>query len=176
MKMLIKAGAALALTSLPLAVQAQAQASCVSRAEATALFAYVLPEVTTAIRDKCTATLPPSSFLASGSPDLIGRFRANADGQWPLAKSAMLKMMAEEEPDGARIMQAMPDEGLRALFNTAFTIGMTDMIKAKDCVTIDRFAQTLAPLPAPNMVELLILFFEMGSAQDKKSPIAICKA
>lgn len=171
----IKIGAALALASLPSAIQAQAGAACVSKAEATALFAYVLPEVTTALRDKCAASLPSNSFMAGGSAELIGRFRANAQGQWPMAKSAMLKMMGEDEPEGARIMRAMPDEGLRALFNTAFTIGMTDMVKAKDCQTVDRFAQTLAPLPAPNMVELLILFFEMGSADDKKSPITICK-
>jgi hypothetical protein len=169
-------GAVLALASLSSAVQAQADAACVSKAEATALFAYVLPEVTTAIRDKCSATLPSGAFLKAGGADLVGRFRANANGQWPLAKSAMLKMMGNEEPEGARIMAAMPDEGLRALFNTAFTIGITDTINVKDCPMVDRFVETLAPLPAPNMVELLIIFFEMGSADDKKPPIVICRA
>ncbi|MDP9422499.1 MAG: hypothetical protein M3Q19_06635 [Pseudomonadota bacterium] len=172
----MRIGAAMALASLASAAQAQGQSSCLSKAEAKALFAYVLPEVATAIRNKCSTALPANAFLSSGSSEMVGRFRANAEGRWPLAKAAMMKMMAEEEPNGAKLVNAMPDEGVRALFNAAFTIGMTDMIKEKDCGKVDQFVQTLAPLPAPNMVELLILFFEMGSEGDKKAPFAICKA
>ena len=166
------AAAGLALASIPSLVQAQASATCVSRAEANALFANTLPDITEGLRDKCASTLPANAFLATQGSSLVARYRASAPADWTLARSAFVKMMGAKDATAVKMVAALPDQALKGLLGAAFSVVVADDIKVKDCPNIDRFVAALSPLPAANVAEIVTGLISMGGS-GKSEPFQI---
>jgi hypothetical protein len=166
--------AAVALIAMPSLAQAQATASCMTRAEANALFVSTLPDLLEGVRDKCSATLPPAAFLNAQGPALVGRYRASVGGgNWALAKSGFIKMTGEKGSKDVALIAALPDEALRGLLGTAFAMEVAGDIKVKDCPNIDRFVAALSPLPPSNVAEIITGLIAMAG-NGKDDPFRLC--
>lgn len=172
MSLTFQLGAALAALSVPASAHAQAQASCMTEAEAAALFSYSLPEMLNTIVNKCSGKLPADSFLASKGTALVASYRSSVATDWPLAKAAFLKTGGSHDPDGARILAEMPDDALKAMVGTALNVVVGKDIKPADCPKIDSIVAALAPLPISNISSLLIGI--MGLAGSKDETFRIC--
>lgn len=159
--------AMLAMVSLPSLAQAQAQTACVSRAEANALFMNTIPDLIEGMRNKCAASLPSSAFLPSQGQALVARYRAIPPADWGLARSAFVKMMGSKDKSGAKMMAAMPDEALKGLLGTAFTIVISERMTEKDCPMADRFIGALSPLPPSNIATIVTELMVIGSRGDR---------
>jgi hypothetical protein len=171
MQVIGKAAAILALVAMPSAARAQTS-TCLTQAETAAMIGYVLPDLVAGVRDKCKATLPPKSFLSSRSAELEARYRTQADGLWPEARVAFVKMVGEDE-----VMRKLPDSALRPFLTAAFATTITDDLKPKDCVTADGLVEALAPLPPENLARLIgIIIAADGKGSDAagKHDFQIC--
>jgi len=172
--MLNRLAAALFAAAIPSMAQAQAEAACLSRAEANALFTYALPDLIDGIRNKCSASLPAAAFLPSQGGTLVARYRSGGTTSWALARQGFTKMVGTKGDMESKMMAAMPDEALKGLLGTAFAVAVTDDIKLQDCSQIDRFVAALSPLPASNVAEIITGLMVLGGA-DKSNEFKICK-
>lgn len=166
--------AALVLAGMPAIAQAQAASTCVTRAEANALFASTLPDIVDGVRNKCEASLPASAFLRTEGHALVARYRSAGSADWSAARSGFVKIVGSGGQAEAKMIAAMPDAVLKGFLGTAFASVVTDDIKLKDCAQIDRFVSALSPLPASNIGEIVTGLIAL-SGSDKKEPFQLCK-
>jgi hypothetical protein len=153
MRRYFKMAAILAIISSPAAATEQASSMCLTGPEANALFIYSIPEVLDGVTKSCKATLPSTAFLATKSDETIARFRASANGSWPAAKVAFLKIVGPGEDN--KVIAQMPDSALQPFVAAALSGVIAKEIKPADCPKIDRFVAALAPIPPSNVAELL---------------------
>lgn len=170
----LKLAALMALAAVPSLAQAQTNAACMTRAEANALFVVALPDLIEGARDKCSVSLPATSFLASQGPALVARYRQSGSGNLGLARTAFLKIAGEDKSAEAKIFMALPDEALRGLVGTAFAVTVANDIKVKDCPDIDRFIAALSPLPPSNVAEIVTGLIAIAGTEGK-DPFRLCK-
>ena len=173
MSFTLKIGAALAALAMPATAMAQAQSSCMTEAEATALFSYALPEMLQTVAKKCSASLPANSFMSTRAPALVASYRSAAAPGWPIAKVAFLKTAGDEKSDAGRILAQMSDDALKSLVSTALNVVVGDGIKPADCPRIDSMVAALAPLPISNISSLLVNILLLAGS-DKEQQFKIC--
>jgi hypothetical protein len=162
------------VAALGLSTSALAQpATCITEAEATASFAYALPEVLQSVANKCSQTLPASSFLTTKGKELAGSYRQGSATHWPLAKAAFFKIGGAKNRGSEELMAAMPDSALQAIVTTAINVELVKGIKATDCQRIDTLVSALAPLPVLNISTLLVQVMAMAGSS-KANDFNIC--
>jgi hypothetical protein len=170
--------AALAALALPTQSIAQKASECLSPAEAQSLLVVALPDIVSAVTDKCKAVVGPKAYLARSGADLVARYRASGSESWPAARKAISKMVGAE----AKLLEALPDEAMRGFFSAGVTTAVAGDIKPETCGDIDRGISALAPLPPENIASLIGLILEMDSRRKSKDgakakgPLNICPA
>lgn len=167
----------LALTafSLPATAVAQTEMKCITATEAQNLISFALPDILSGVINQCKPQLAPSAFMMTSGPSLVARYQEKADVAWPNAKIAMMKMIGDDA-----LLSSVPDQVIKGLLTAGIASSVGKDIKPKDCVTIDRVAEALAPLPPQNASNLIGVFLEMQSNKPKtgsKAPVLnICSA
>jgi len=150
----LKAGAFLALAASASGAQAQEQSACLTESEANALFVYSIPEVLDGVAKTCNSQLPQSAFMPKHSTETIARFRAAANGKWPEARAAFLKMSGAGKEDNAKVLESLPDSALQPFVAATLSTLVSKKIQPQDCRKVDRLAAALAPLAPGNVAAL----------------------
>lgn len=138
------------VTALALAGPASAQPRCLTEADAEAMALVALPDILRETGRVCAAQLPPASLLHQPGGDLIGRYQAEADRAWPVAKGAIVKL---SDPTVEILLQS---EYARPLIVTTIVPLIVGRIATQDCGTIDRMVTLLAPLPPRNTAGVVV--------------------
>lgn len=158
-------GVVLALMGSPaIAADVKPQPVCLSATEAQALFTYAIPEALDGVSKSCKANLPSTAFLSTKADETIVHFRAGADGAWPSAKAAFLKIAGSG--DDAKLIAGMPDSALRPFVAAAFSGVVGKEVKPADCAKIDRFVAALARIAPENVAELLTALMGLVGGED----------
>lgn len=165
-----KAGALLALASLPQMAHGQTQAvTCIPQAQAQQLFLYTLPDMVTGVVNKCSPLLPNTAFLNRSGP-LVASYRAKADAAWPQAKAAFLRMGGDE----ARKLPAS-DELLRPVVSALIGSMVSKDIKPDDCLVADALIESLAPLPPENIARVIVVLAMASQKPGRGGGFVICR-
>ncbi len=166
---------ALSAFGLPATAVAQTEMKCITAAEAQNLISFALPDILSGVINQCKPQLASSAFMITSGPSLLARYQASADVAWPNAKIAMMKMIGDDA-----LLSSVPDQVIKGLLAAGIASGVGKDIKPKDCGTIDRVAEALAPLPPQNASNLIGVFLEMQNNKPKtgsKAPaLNICPA
>jgi hypothetical protein len=155
--------------SLGTSAMAATPENCVSEAEATAVFAAVMPDIIDGLRDKCAAHLPANAYIVRNADDLVARYKILADQRWPEAKLAFGKIAGDVE-----MGKKMPDEFFRPLIGSVIGAKMFEEISPGDCSGASRVVESLAPLPAENVSMLIGAVLTMAD-KGKGSKMPVCK-
>jgi hypothetical protein len=153
MRKIILSGAAFMTLTSPAMAQAQKMPGCLTDSEASALFTFVIPEAIDGVSKKCSASLPESAFLRAHSVETVTRFRTAAASSWPAARAAFLKVGGGG--DDAKQIAELPDSALQPFVAATIAQIVSKDLKPADCPKVDRFVAALAPIPAPNVAELI---------------------
>ena len=164
-------GAAIALWMGMAATTAQAAAEeakpCLTETEAQALITAVLPDVLQQVGRTCSNVLPESAILRGGLPPFVARYQAPADLAWPQALNALTKI-------GGKDIAGVDPRLLRPMMGPMLATTIANDIKPRDCPTINRAVELMAPLPPANTAGLVVLLASAASKDKKDSPLTIC--
>lgn len=180
--------AALAATALfcP-SLASAAEAVCLTRAEASAMLTYALPQVIDGTAKRCQPALPANAFLSTHGQQIVQRYSNGRDQYWPQARSAFLKLSSGRDPAFGSIAAALPDDTLKSLADVTVSSLIAQSIKLESCRKIDVAIDLLSPLPPQNTAGLIALFIEIAARTDTIVPqqaagasalpggLAICK-
>jgi len=159
---------------LPSAAQAATATQCMTKPELRGMVAYMMPSVVDSIIEKCKATLPADSFVATRAPELSRELAKGQPAAWPMAKRAFMKFGGDDDKGAAAMLEAMPEAAMRPLVENVLTQEFSGMIKTKDCKDVDAVLGTLVPLPAISFVDLFTEVLIIGARGDKE--LTICEA
>lgn len=162
----------------PGTLRAQAQTTCLTAQEFTAVSTFALPSVIRGAARRCEATLPNSAFLRSQSDNLAKRYSVGREKAWPQAKAAFLKLGGGSDPQAAALLQGMPDETLKPFVDEAVSTMVSQQLPTDRCSAVDRLVMLLSPLPASSTAEVIGLAAGLGArnGQTRVGRLAICKA
>ncbi|MEY2942346.1 MAG: hypothetical protein RLY97_360 [Pseudomonadota bacterium] len=165
------------LTLAPTMVKA-AETPCFTPAEFTAMATYALPSLITGVAQKCSVTLPATSFLRSSGADLATRYALAKTAAWPATKTAFVRVILSAKPEMAELAKSLPEEMQQQMVDTALGTIISEKLPADRCTSVDRLVQLLSPLPAENTAELIGLAVGLGNKATggKPSKLPICGA
>lgn len=149
------------------ATGAQAAGPCVPRDQAEAMIGAVAPAVIDGMATRCRSVLPPQSFLATASGSLASRIRSEIRPDWRKARAAI------DQTSGEKLPEMLSDDTIAAIVEPIVRDMIVAELPTKDCATADRLLGLLAPLPAANMVGLVVALIELGDKQGTK--FNLCK-
>ncbi len=138
---------AAALTLQPVA--AQAQSSCVTETEVSALTIYSVPSLLQAVRLRCGTELSTSGYLARRGDALASRYTALQGRVWPNAKSGLLKIVASKgagERQNLDTLANLPDNAVRPLIDALIVQEIQPKIAVNQCGRIERAIEVAAPI------------------------------
>lgn len=145
-----KALAAAAVGALILQpVAANAQQTCLTEDEVSAIAIYSVPSLVQAVRLRCGAELSASGYLARRSDTLVARYSALQTKVWPTAKSGLLKVLAGKAAQARQnlsILANLPDNTVRPLVDSLIVQELSPKIAIKNCSRIERAIQVSAPI------------------------------
>ncbi len=130
---------------------------CLSTQEAGAMAAVAVPELVEAFAQRCSQHLPETAFLRSGTSALVERWRAESGPHRDTAFAALGRMA----PPGAQ--GTPPDVALRAMIG-GLAGGMAAKLDPATCNHLSGFVESLAPLPAANVAQLVGSVMGFGKA------------
>ncbi len=135
----------------------------------------VLPDMIAGMSDKCSNALPTGAFLDVNGKAMADHFRPASTAAWPIAKPALLKLGG----DDAKMLTSLPDEALRPLVSSLLTSAMSEKIKPEQCLSLNRLVESMAPLQAENVSNMILAIIELSGNKPKniggKSPnLSIC--
>ncbi|KQM13046.1 hypothetical protein [Novosphingobium sp. Leaf2] len=160
---------------LPTAAMA-AEPVCLTKAEATSLVAYALPQAINGTAKRCAASLPATAFLRTRGPALAARYAGQKDRYWPRAKPALLRTLAAQDAGSARTMASLPDESLRQIADVFVEGFVSQRIAVRSCKSLDLAIDLLSPLPPENTAGLIALTLDVaGSADPRFGKITLCQ-
>lgn len=163
------------LLAIPGIAQA-AEPACLTRTEFSALAAFALPSLIEGANARCEQTLGPRAFLSTQGDNLIEKYSARQDAEWPAAKAAFLKVNAGGGSTANDVIKLLPDETQQEMFSQILQGLVAQEISPDQCGTIDEFARLMSPLPARNTAELLTLIVSVaGKSREEsaaKSPVS----
>ena len=136
------------------AAMAQAQApprACLTTAEAESLVTVALPDVLRQTGARCAAKLVATSPLRRTDSDLLRRYARAADGAWPAAQAAIVKL---SDPMINGLLQS---DYARPLLGSIVGPMIAARLPIEDCATVDRLVTLLAPLPPANVAGLVVV-------------------
>ena len=159
--------------------------SCLTAVEFASLAQFALPSVITGATQRCAQALPGDAFLRRQGAALASRYGEGRGASWPQAKTAFLKLSANEKDDAAAMIRGMPDEAMQQML-----LGMVEglvgaQLPLERCATVDRVIALLAPLPPRNTAGLIAALGELGMEKDssgaagkprKPGSLSICPA
>lgn len=162
----------LGMSATTAATAADAAKPCLTEAEAEAITLVALPELIRGTGIACAATLPPNALLRQPSSALVGKYQAAADASWPAARTALAKV---SPPEIASVLQT---DYARPMLTGMLSGALVGKVNTSNCVPIDRAINLLAPLPPQNTAAIVVMFFQLVSADKAKkaepSPLPIC--
>lgn len=160
------AATATALLALLPGIAAAAEATCLTRQEATALIAYGLPEAITGTVASCAPVLPADSFLRRQGPGLAARYAGQKDKYWPQARPAFLKALNAGGGDSAGLTRNLPEQTQRQLADVFVEGLVSQRIVPASCGKLDLAIDLLSPLPPENTAGLIALSIELASKSE----------
>lgn len=139
-----------AITALTASQAAMAQAeACISEREISHLAIYAVPSLVEGVRGKCGRALSSTGFLATRGDSFAAKYTAMQAETWPGAKAAIAKFAAPtakgKSADGFAMLAGLPDDAVRPLVDALIAQKIGEEIKPKNCSTIERGMQLLAP-------------------------------
>lgn len=169
--------AAIALTQTQLAHAATTTAPCMSEDEVTALIGYALPSVIDGTIKSCKPHLSSNGYFATRGGEFLGRYAARKNDNWPLAKTAFLKLGGSKDPKMAEMMKNLPDSAVQPFVEAMVRELVSGEIKPDQCTAIERGVRLLSPLPPENTAELVtfVLVLADKPKPGKASSFPICK-
>lgn len=150
--------------------QAQELDKCVPPVQAEALITYILPKAVEAARSKCNLVLPAQSALMEENSERLINYRTASEAAWPKAREAVTTIAGEKLPD------ELDDSLLKPMADAIFTGMVSQEIKPKDCMLIDKIYADLAPMPSTNIASLLVTIIQASTKDGDKTNLPICKA
>ncbi|PNU04807.1 hypothetical protein [Novosphingobium guangzhouense] len=167
---------ALTLAMMPCAAMA-AEPVCISKAEATSLIAYALPQAINGTAKRCAPALPADAFLRTKGPGLASRYAAQKDRYWPKAKPALMKALnAKNGGSSAGMFAGLPDDTLRQMADVFVEGFVSQRIATRSCKQLDLAIDLLSPLPPENTAGLIALSMDVAGAADPKlGNVTLCK-
>ncbi len=163
---LTAATAAIALCTTG-AVQAAPRRACISSAEMHGMVAYFLPVVIENVTGRCSAYTASSAYLRAGLPSLQMQLREGREGAWPMARSAFFKLSRQKD---VRTMATLSDDALRPMVDDVLGAKFDIAVDAATCGEINDITQALAPLDAPQTVNLLAAVLSAAARKDNRIP------
>jgi hypothetical protein len=163
-KSLIAAFAALGLCAAGPA-QAAPAARCLTPAEMRGLIGYFLPDVIGQVAKTCAAHLPAGSYLRTGLPRIGAELAARKPANWPVARSAFLKM---SDTADAKKMASLPEATLRPLVDAEIAAKLNIPVTPAACGEVNDIAEALAPLSADQTITLMATIFSAVARKDAK--------
>ena len=176
-RILFGALAGAALMQAQMAQAATATAPCLNESEVTALVGYALPSVIEGTMKGCKPHLAANGYFATRGSEFLNRYAARKDQNWPLAKSAFLKLGGSKDAKMADMMQNLPDNAVQPFVEAMVSEMVSGEIKPDQCTAIERGVRILSPLPPKNTAELVTFILVMADKPKpgKASAFPICK-
>ena len=135
--------------------------------EASALAVYAMPGFVAAARQTCAAELSPNGFLALQGPGLAQRYAAEQNAAWPVARGALLRIVATKAPDQVKTFESLPDKAIRPLADALIQQELAAKIHPSSCRNIERMAEAISPLDPRDASRVLGVLFDIASTSDK---------
>jgi hypothetical protein len=126
-----------------------------------------MPNVLSAVQQRCAATLPATSFLKTQGPALLERYKADATAASAQGSGALMQMF------GSKMPSSMNPAALMGFVGELTRSMVAGKVKTEDCANVDHAVEALAPLPANNLASLVTLIFE-AKKPDADAPIRVC--
>jgi hypothetical protein len=161
---MLKALALAALLTAP-ATSPPPPKACVSKAQVRDMVMVLSPYVVDAVAKKCGPALPATAFLNAGAPALSARLKAAGAGREASAMAALQVFAGDKVP-------AVQDQSaLMTVMGQMMGTLATAKLPADKCAGISEILQSISPLPAENVGQLLATVAQMaGVGKDGKSP------
>jgi hypothetical protein len=145
----LAAAAAGALALQPIA--AQAQPTCMTEAEVSAIAIYSVPSLVQAMRLRCGGELPANGYIARRGGALSERYAALQPRVWPRAKSGMMKVLGAQSgaAQGRQMLDSigsLPDEAVRPLIDAWIVQETSARIPVANCQRLEWVIEALAPV------------------------------
>lgn len=160
----IAALAALAALALPAGTQARTDLSPESTQAAVR---YALPHLLAGVRSSCGPKLAQDGYLARNGAALFDRYSQGSETAWPAARSALMALGGEKNPDMVKMLGQMPDAALKPFVDATLSSMVATKLKVEDCDEIERGLELLAPLPPENIAGLAGFLIEMSDRGKK---------
>lgn len=169
-------GATIALLALTPGFASAAEPVCLTRAEATSLVAYALPQAINGTAKRCAPVLPANAFLRQEGGALAARYAGQKDKYWVRAKPAFLKTLGTRDGEAASTLGKLPDDTMRQLADVFVEGFVAQKIALKSCNKLDLAIDLLSPLPPENTAGLIALTMDVAStAAPQVGNVALCK-
>lgn len=154
-----------------------AAAPCLSENEVTSLVGFALPSVIDGTMKSCKPHLSSNGYFSTRGGEFLGRYAARKEQNWPLAKSAFLKLGGSKDAKMADMMKNLPDTAVQPFVEAMVSELVSGEIKPDQCTAIERGVRLLAPLPPENTAELVtfILVLADKPKPGKASSFPICR-
>lgn len=143
---------------------------CLTQDEMRGLAGFMLPSALDASIETCSPHLAPSGYLATRGESLVAKVTQGQQDDWPMARAAVVKLFASRQP----AMAGLPDEMLQPLVEIGISSELATRIGPDRCRDIERFAESLDPLPRANLVNLFALTIPMIGQGERR--IQACPA
>ncbi|MFC3214469.1 hypothetical protein [Novosphingobium panipatense] len=153
-----------------------AQSVCITKAEATSLITYALPQAISATAKRCAPSLPANAFLRTRSAELVSRYAGQKDRHWLKAKPAFMKAVNAQDAGSAKMFASLPDESLRQMADVFVEGFVSQRIATRSCKQLDLAIDLLSPLPPENTAGLIALTLDMArDANARAGSVSLCK-
>ena len=136
---------------------------CVTPDEAGAIAAVAVPEAVEAFAQRCSQHLPETAFLRARGAELVQRWRTEGAAQRTAAFAAMRRMAP---PNAANVQ---PETAQTAMIG-ALSGGMAQRLNRASCTELSRFVDSISPLPASNLAQMVSAIMGFGVAMTPSAP------
>lgn len=153
MRKFIALGVSLAVLASPCMAESTPVPTCMTTSDARSLFTFAIPAALDGVIKSCSPLLPPSAFMRTKGTETLQRFRAAAEGSWPGARIAFMKIAGDDKE--ANVLRDMSDKTMQPFVAEMFTGVVAKDVKPGSCQKIDQFVAALAPVPSGDVASLL---------------------
>ncbi len=140
------------------------QLPCVTAPEAEAIITAIMPETVEQLGTVCAGALPANAVLRQPSPELLARYRSDADLAWPTAQAAVTRIAG---PQAAALLGG---GAARPLVGGLFAPVITRGVQVNDCPAYDRIFTLAQPLPPRNLAGILVSAWQLADGRRAAQP------
>lgn len=158
----MKGAVILAAAALLAPLPAQAQAACLTPAEAESLTLVAMPDVIRETGRVCATRLPANSLVRRTGGPFLAKYTAAADTAWPAARAAIVKL---SDPMVDALLQS---SYARPLLTSLLVPQLVGRIAPSDCGMLDRLIALLEPLPPRNSAGIVLVALQFLKAEKAK--------